>query len=146
MAMKIENKEKFKEFIATYGKELLEDNGYENPEKQAKNLSKETLSLDSTQEQQETDKKTGISDTFYKNNVLRLLKELKAAEDEGLLNQKYLESHLLDQENKIKNKLDEIISPLQTIKKCIIFFTVIAVIGIVVGILAAIIPPGTLSL
>lgn len=145
MAMKIENKEKFKEFIATYGKELLEDNGYESPEKQAKNLSKETLSLDSAQEQ-EVDKKTGISDTFYKNNVLRLLKELKAAEDEGLLNQKYLESHLLEQENKIKNKLDEIIPPLQTIKKCIIFFTIIAAIGIVVGILAAIIPPGTLSL
>ena len=93
MAMKIENKEKFKEFIATYGKELLEDNGYENPEKQAKNLSKETLSLDSAKEH-EVDKKTCMSDTFYKNNVLRLLKELKTAEDEGFLNQKYLESHL----------------------------------------------------
>lgn len=75
--------------------------------------------------------KTGISDTFYKNNVLQLLNKIKSSEDEGLFNQKYEEQHLLEQTNKINEQLEKISDHLRTIKKCVIFFTVIAAIGIV---------------
>lgn len=81
MAMKIENKEKLKEFIAVHGDEPLENEGFDTEEK----------------------------DVSYKH---------------------LLEIHLAEQ-RLIKKKLDHVFTTLETIKKCVIFFTVIAAIGIV---------------
>mgnify|MGYP007023343256 FL=1 len=52
------------------------------------------------------------------------------AEEDDISYKHLLENHLAEQ-RLIKKKLDHVFTTLETIKKCVIFFTVIAAIGIV---------------